>query len=92
MMLEYKEKTMQPAYLRKLDPFNPERQFIVIKAFKCEYLEFAIGSEFDRSLVTTRTLRQLYEQRFIAYHEDAVEINITENKIRLPRFRVTKNG
>lgn len=74
---------MKPAYKSKLKPMDLSAQLIVLKSFKADYVEFKIGEEFDRSLVSTRTLRQLYEQRFIGHPVDPVVIPSKGSLIRI---------
>src|SRR5262245_2216464 len=44
------------------EAFEPGRDFTVVKAFRCEGMDFAPGQTFDKTRTTTRRLQQLYEQ------------------------------
>ena len=50
--------------------FDPERAFTVRRMFTCAGVKFAPGDAFDKTLLTTRRLRQLYDQRVIHFAGD----------------------
>lgn len=50
-----------------LAPFDPKRQFTVLRPFMCKGHQFDRGDKFDRTLVTTRSLKIHYELRAIGY-------------------------
>ena len=47
------------------DKFDRERAFSVNHPFTCAGKKFAAGDMFDKTLVTTRRLRQLYDKRLL---------------------------
>jgi hypothetical protein len=51
----------------RLAQFNRDRDFIVCRAIKAQGRVFGPKEPFDKTLVTTRRLRQLYEQRFLMF-------------------------
>lgn len=53
-------------FLKRFDPSLPLK---VGKPFKLSGRDFKTGESFDRSLATTRTMRQLYEQRRLVVDE-----------------------
>lgn len=50
--------------------FERGRDFTVAKPLTCKGREFAIGDPFDKTLVTTRRLRQLYDARLLIVDGD----------------------
>lgn len=48
-----------------LDRFDRDQEFEVRRPFRAAGVDFNRGDTFDKTLVTTRTLRQLYESRRI---------------------------
>lgn len=48
---------------------------------------FAIGEAFDKSLVTTRRLRQLYEGRFLTTPEYATRVGVATGEAPKPARR-----
>lgn len=58
-------RELPPAHsLRKAD-IDLNGNFIAVKEFLCGDNQYKSGDDFVRSSVTTRTLRQLYDQNFI---------------------------
>ncbi len=53
---------MSKTALRR-EPFDPAREFAVNKRIKFNGNSLGHGDSFDKSAVTTRTLRQLYDNR-----------------------------
>jgi hypothetical protein len=51
--------------------FDPERDFTVRRPVTVGGQKFAPGDAFDKTLVTRRRLRQLYDQRIIHFRGDA---------------------
>ena len=47
--------------------FSRDRDFLVARAIKAQGRSFNPDEPFDKTLVTTRRLRQLFEQRFIKF-------------------------
>lgn len=47
-------------------PFDPSREFTVTRPLPVNGVALGSGSPFDKTQVTTRRLRQLYEQRWIS--------------------------
>lgn len=45
------------------EKFDPARDFIVNRSLKCGGRDFVRGSLFDKTIVSTRRLRQLYDRR-----------------------------
>lgn len=45
--------------------FDRSDEFVVYKPFRVRGIDLAAGDAFDKSMVTTRTLRQLFESRKI---------------------------
>lgn len=60
---------MATTHLRR-DPFDRERSFIVSKSLTIFGDKLVPGQVFDKTLVTTRRLRQLYDSRFLAIAPD----------------------
>lgn len=54
-----------------LAPFDATRDFVCQTFFRADGWIWQRGEPFDKSRVTTRVLRQLYEYRRIGYAEDA---------------------
>lgn len=59
-------RELPPAHSLKKPEINLQGKFITVKEFFCVDTKYEVGDEFDRTNVTTRTLRQLYEQNFIS--------------------------
>ncbi len=53
-----------------LAPFDRSRDFIAQRDFLCRGISIRIGRPFNKSGVSTRTLRLLYDSRAIGYVED----------------------
>ncbi len=51
-------------------PFDPDRNFITSKAMAVSGKRLGPGDPFDKASVTSRRLRQLYEQRTIQFTDD----------------------
>ncbi len=52
------------------DPFDPGKDFVVLRPMTVSGLDVQSGESFNKQLVTTRRLRQLFDQRYLAYpHE-----------------------
>jgi len=47
------------------DTFDRDMDFVATKAFKLSGAPFIPGQNFDKTLVTTRRLRQLYDGRYL---------------------------
>lgn len=52
---------------RARDKFDGAREFVVMKPFVCSGQDIAAGQRFDKSLVSPRKLRQLYDQRYLRH-------------------------
>ncbi len=50
--------------------FDPTREFVARRKVTCGGTSFAPGDAFDKTLVTTRRLRLLYDQRVIMFEGD----------------------
>ncbi len=48
-----------------LEPFDPERNYLVARPILTNGVTIGADQPFDKRLVTTRRLRQLYEQRYL---------------------------
>lgn len=51
---------------RRPEPFDRARDFTVVRPFTLDGRALAPGEAFDKSLLTTRRLRQLFDQRRLA--------------------------
>lgn len=60
--------------------FDPDREFTVRRKFSCGGEPFAPGEAFDKTLVTVRRLRQLYDQRVIYFKGDTPGAKIVRRK------------
>lgn len=72
----------------KLQPFNRDAKFIVRRAIKVSGVQFDDGDVLDKSLLTTRRLRQLHEQRFIFMDETTVADGEKPNFLTMPTGKV----
>lgn len=53
----------------KLKPFDRDQDFIVKRSIKCSGKSYNPGDKLDKTRLTTRRLRQLYEQRIVVMVE-----------------------
>ncbi len=53
----------------RMQPFNRECEFIVRRGIKVAGIDLKDGDPIDKTQLTTRRLRQLYEQRYIVQGE-----------------------
>lgn len=60
--------------------FDPERDFIVRRKVTCGGEKFVPGDVFDKTLLPTRRLRQLYDQRVIMFSGDKPGQKIVRRK------------
>lgn len=60
--------------------FDPERTFTVRRKITCGGEAFAPGDAFDKSMVTVRRLRQLYDQRTLYFTGDTPGQKIVRRK------------
>ncbi len=56
-----------PAHSLRKDEIDIDGNFIAAKDFLCGDIQYQNGDDFVRTSVTTRTLRQLYDQNFITH-------------------------
>jgi hypothetical protein len=54
-------------------PFDREREFRVRRKITLGDKTFSPGDVFDKSLVTTRRLRQLFDERVLLFNDDAID-------------------
>ena len=54
--------------------------FVALRSFLCGEIQYRSGDDFVRTSVTTRTLRQLYEQNFIAPKLKAKQVRYRKTK------------
>jgi len=63
----------------RLEQFDRNQKFIVRREIKVSGKLFKYGEELDKNLLTTRRLRQMYEQRFVSMEQYASdEVSNTE--------------
>lgn len=53
------------------EPFNPERSFVLTRPLTINGKAFALHEPFDKTLVTARRLRQMYDSRRLAISPEA---------------------
>ena len=67
------------------DKFDRERTFSVNHPFTCGGKKFAAGDIFDKTLVTTRRLRQLYDKRLLLMRpEQSADLLASDGNITVP--------
>lgn len=68
------------------EPFDRNNKFVVRREMLINGKKFKFGDELDKDLLTTRRLRQLYEQRFVVMEEcdDDEEENVKPVFEKLP--------
>lgn len=78
------------------DRFDRDQDFEVLKPFRASGIDFDRGEPFDKTLVTTRTLRQLYDSRRIIVATNSTPVTISGAKtvqhIGRGRFAVFQDG
>jgi hypothetical protein len=52
------------------EAFDPDRDFIVRRALRLSGADVPVGATFNKTLVPTRRLRQLFNQRVLAYSDE----------------------
>lgn len=57
-----------------LAPFDAGRDLVALRDFKCRGADIQRGDPFDKSTVSGRTLRILYDGRSIGYPEDLEQV------------------
>lgn len=68
--------------------FDRDRNFVTTRPLPVSGRSFGPNEPFDKTLVTTRRLRQLYDQRAIAYPvEETVVSEPVVVKKRIERYR-----
>jgi|SRR5690606_1040747 len=55
-------------------PFDPEATYTAAKTIICHGKLFNVGDVFNKSLVNTRRLRQMYEQRMLHMVEEGLPV------------------
>lgn len=63
--------TMRPR--RRPEEFDRDRDFVARRHFRCSGWIFCPGDPFDKTLVSTRRLRQLFGARLIKFGADGAE-------------------
>lgn len=51
---------------RAREPFDPSRAFVIVRPVRVGGKTYGAKQPFDKTLVTTRKLRQLYDGRYLA--------------------------
>lgn len=74
------------------DKFDRANDFIVSRPVKVRGVMLIPGDPFDKTTVTTRTLRQLFESRKLRVSQSANENNLIVKHIGRGRFAVFKDG
>lgn len=74
--------------------FNPEGDFVVAKAMIVTSTRFEPDAlkVFDKGLISTRTLRQLYEQNYLEVADPDLVEKSQPRKGRVRRTRFTDGG
>lgn len=76
------------------EPFDPTRQFVATRTMICGGKHFLAGQLFNKNLVNTRRLRQMYEQRMLRMmpQDEPLVTQVLENmKPEKPKFEELSN-
>jgi len=82
------------------EQFDGDRDFVVVRGIPVSGHRFDPGDLFDKTLVTTRLLRQMYEQRILKFASEKPRSRVKRYKpksskrverIRLQRRRLAGN-
>lgn len=74
------------------DKFDRGNDFVVLRPVTVHGIVLTPGDPFDKTTVTTRTLRQLFDQRKIKVGQIANEMGLIVKHIGRGRFGVFKDG
>lgn len=75
-----------------LDKFDRDNDFTVSRAIKVRGVMLSPGDPFDKTTVTTRTLRQLFEGRKLRISQVANDQDMIVKHIGRGKFGVFKSG
>ena len=69
--------------------FDPERDFTVFKPMMVNGNILVRGSTFDKTLVATRRLRQLYDQHYVVFAEQS-KTQVQEQVASIPPKKIER--
>lgn len=75
-----------------LDKFDRGNDFVVFRPVKVRGVVLVPGDQFDKTTVTTRTLRQLFESRKIKVSQISNDKDLIVKHIGRGKFGVFKDG
>lgn len=72
------------------EPFDRDRNFVMSRPLPVAGQSFGPGDPFDKTLVNTRRLRQMYEQRLIQFAVEEQPTEVVEPD-KVKRYRPASN-